>query len=391
MTHRDGNALIHAFGDRIATDIGLRFDQHRRHDLLRAVNALALSPAEFADLVSRPWTQADIEFLAPHLCVGETYFFRESAAFELLELQLLPALVDRRRATTRRLRLWSAGCATGEEAYSLAIMVSRLVPDHANWDIEILGTDIHPGFLERAASGVYGEWSFRGVPQSVRETCFDLLADGRVAVKPAQKALTRFRYGNLTQPVARDGEVDLVLCRNVLMYFSREQAIEAVQRMHASLCDDGLLLVAATEAGSAHELYDGFCELRFEQGVFHRKQPAGTSAPRAPGRVQRRSFHDSVNGQGPASASDRQLARELIACEAALAGDKCDPCLHMRHAELLEAALQPERAREALRRALFLDPTLAAARDALERLTASVSPRAGGRAWRHARKQGMAA
>lgn len=396
MTHRVGNALIEAFGDRIASDIGMCFEQDRRHDLLRAIDALALPAADLHALVSRPWTQADIEFIAPHLCVGETYFFRDRAAFDLLEFELLPPLIAERRATTRQLRLWSAGCSTGEEAYSLAITVSRLVPDHADWDIEIVGTDIHPGFLERAESGVYGDWSFRGVPDSVRENCFDALADGRVAVKPAQKGLTRFCYGNLTQPVSHGAQIDLILCRNVLMYFGREQAIETVRHMHASLSAGGLLLVAPTEAGSTHEgLYEGFGELRFEQGLIYRKQSVvERGVAQAAGSASRASHRPlavaPARDPGPAM-DDRRLARALADCEAALLRDKCEPQLHLRHAQLLEAAMRPDEARDALRRALFLDPALASARAALERLALPSAPRAGGRAPTHSPKQGLAA
>jgi chemotaxis protein methyltransferase CheR len=140
-----------------------------------------------------------MQALAQQLSVGETYFFRGPAAFGVLEHELLPPLIVRRRHGTRRLRIWSAGRCTGEEAYSLAIVLKRLIPDIADWDIDILGTDIHPGFLARAEAGVYGDWTFRGVPRAVRRAHFQPLGGRREAVMPALRRLTRFCFGNLAQ------------------------------------------------------------------------------------------------------------------------------------------------------------------------------------------------
>jgi len=398
MTHGVGDGLFQAFSDKIAACTGLRFDSARRADLHRAIDGLTQGSesgdarVELGQWLARPWLQADIETLARHLCVGETYFLRDPAAFNFLEHELLPPLIAQRRATTRTLRVWSAGCSTGEEVYSVAIMLSRLVPDHADWDIVVLGTDIHRGFLARAEQGVYGKWSFRGVPDMVRECYFDALDEQRFAVKPMQKRLTRFCYANLAQPVPA-GAFDLILCRNVLIYFDLDQACSAVRHLRSSLTDDGLLHVGAIEASAG--LFDGFRELRIGDTVVHRKvptstQPAlvsrqassvgcslameahcGVAPPRhsngrdSSARLALRSDSGAINRH---LRHDATLVEALNRCEIALLRDKCDAMLHLKHAALLEALLRPQQARDALRRALFLDPTLVQARAALRRL-----------------------
>jgi chemotaxis protein methyltransferase CheR len=112
-----------------------------------------------------------LEAFVGDLTVGETHFFRNRPQFEALERHILPELIERRRPT-RRLRLWSAACSTGEEPYSLAILLERLLSDRARWDVRILATDINRAALERARRGQYGAWSFRDVPGDVATTFF---------------------------------------------------------------------------------------------------------------------------------------------------------------------------------------------------------------------------
>lgn len=405
VTHGASEALVQAFGDKVAAHTGMRFERDRQSELVRAVDAFGLHSTELESWLSRPWTPTDVQTVASQLCVGETYFFREPAAFTVLEHELLPPLIEQRRTTTRHLRVWSAGCATGEETYSLAIVISRLVPDHADWDITILGTDIHPGFLARAKEGVYGDWSFRGVPQSVRERYFDVVGERRFAVKSAQKSLTRFCYANLAQAEATTAEADLILCRNVLIYFGREHALATVQRLRSSMADRGVLLVAPTEAVGGQGLFEGFAEARFDGGLFFRKQAVNLQPPRADALTQRKVWPvDAIKTvTSTASADDHRLSESrwresrsresrlreaLMQCEAALRHDKCDAFLHLHHAVLLEESHHPDKAREALRRALFLEPELVAARSFLERLTRQIedmSPRRAPRPGRHDR------
>ena len=174
----------------VAEKMGLHFPPERWPDLQRG---LAGAATEFgfenisacADgLLSAPLTTAQLQTLASHLTIGETYFFREKPTFELLAQRVLPALIRSRRGREQRLRLWSAGCCSGEEAYSLAILLRQLLPDLADWQVTILATDINPHCLRKAVDGTYGEWSFRDAPADFKERYFHRNEAGRYVLAP---------------------------------------------------------------------------------------------------------------------------------------------------------------------------------------------------------------
>lgn len=307
----------------------------------------------------QPLLRAQVEALAERLVVGETYFFREPAAFALLEHEVLPALIEARRPQ-RRLRLWSAGCCTGEEAYSLAIAVQRVLPDLPHWDVEVLGSDIHPGFLARAADGVYGDWSFRDVAPGLRGRHFEARGDEHWSVQPETRRLTRFAHLNLAADHIPAAACDLILCRHVLMYFDTGQARRAVTRLHRALAPGGWLLVGATEAQA--ELFGDFETVRRGDAVIYRKPTSDRVPARAPAPAT-----TPVAAPEP-RVEDDGLAHSLRHCEAAIAADKCDAALHYLHALLLEQAGQPALARAALRRVIFLDRHFVPAHLALGRL-----------------------
>ena len=193
---------------------------------------------------------------------------------------MLPALLAG-RATTAHLRLWSAGCSTGEEAWSLAILLERLLP--TGWDARVLATDVDEAALERAERGIYGARSFRGVPDSVRARWFTAAGPGRWEVAPPLRRRVRFAVLNL---VADDypssgngtGAVDLLLCRNVLMYLTPGARAAVAVRLARSLAPGGWLAVAPAEVSSA-----GFPDLavrQFPLAILHqRPESAGARPP----------------------------------------------------------------------------------------------------------------
>ena len=126
---------------------------------------------------------------------GETYFFRDHGQFDLLRLRLLPELIERRRGA-KTLRLWSAGCASGEEAYSLAMLVDMLLPERDGWDILILGSDIDQTALAKARRGHYGQWSFRMVPPALQQRYFQRKGD-EWALDERIRRMVTFRAGDL--------------------------------------------------------------------------------------------------------------------------------------------------------------------------------------------------
>ncbi len=281
----------------IAEHMGLHFPRERQADLQRGLAGAAeefgfADPRECADwLLAAPLTKTQLQVLAGHLTVGETYFFRDTKTFEVLASRVLPELIHARRGREQRLRLWSAACATGEEAYSLAILLHQILPDLVDWHVTILATDINPRVLRKAVSGVYGEWSFRGVPHGVKGHYFDRTSDGRYAIRPEIRTLVTFEHVNLVEDVypslATDtNAMDLIFCRNVLMYFTPAQICKVVGNLHHALIDGGWLAVSPSEV--SQELFPQFVTQNFPGVILYQKSDANirgsrTSAPAPPG------------------------------------------------------------------------------------------------------------
>ncbi|MCP4601885.1 MAG: protein-glutamate O-methyltransferase CheR [Proteobacteria bacterium] len=185
------------------------------------------------------------------LTIGESYFFRNKPHFEALTEQILPQLI-RNAKTKKRLRIWSAGCATGEEPYSLAILIHEHFPELADWNISILGTDINTGFLERAQEGIYKKWSFRGVDENLIWKYFQEEGDNRYRLHADIKRAVKFKRFNLAEtPFAGrlpNTEYDLILCRNVLIYFSFKFANRVVAALGDITHPGSYLLVGHSEA-----------------------------------------------------------------------------------------------------------------------------------------------
>jgi chemotaxis protein methyltransferase CheR len=273
----------------IAQRIGLHFPSNRWGDLQRGL-AGAVGELGFADLatgaewlLSTPLTKTQVDVLASHLTIGETYFFREKKTFEVLAQKILPKLVHSRCKRDRRLRIWSAACCTGEEPYSLAILLQQVVPDLADWNVTILATDINARFLQKAAAGVYGEWSFRDTPTWFKDRYFNRTENGRYAILPEIKKLVTFVQQNLVQDVfpslvAKTNAMDLIFCRNALMYFSPVQAQKVVRNLRRALVHDGWLVVSPSEASQT--LFSHFAPVNFPGVILYQKRHGvGEKAP----------------------------------------------------------------------------------------------------------------
>ena len=150
-------------------------------------------------LASSNPTPAQIRILASHLTVGETYFFRERASFQALEERILPELIAKRLGRDRRLRIWSAGCCTGEEPYSIAISLDKILPDSRGWDVSLLATDINQDYLKKAKEAVYGEWSFRDHADASLESYFTKVRGSRDRLVPRIRRRVTFQSLNLAE------------------------------------------------------------------------------------------------------------------------------------------------------------------------------------------------
>jgi chemotaxis protein methyltransferase CheR len=239
----------------------------------------------------------EVRALAGRLTVGETYFFRYWDHFRAFAEVVLPeriaALRDR-----RRLRILSAGCASGEEAYSLAMLVRDHLPDREAWDVDILGIDVNPSMIEKARCGRYTRWSLRETTPEAQARNFR--ADGsQFELDEAVRAMVRFEERNLVNDDTlfwRPGAFDVVFCRNVLMYFRPEAMRAVVQRIWGSLSPAGFLFMGHAE--TLRGVTNGF-HLRHTHETFYYQRRDANEA------------HESAAATGPTPAPAQQGAPPL--------------------------------------------------------------------------------
>jgi chemotaxis protein methyltransferase CheR len=274
------DALLLRLSEYLTAKIGFHFAKKRWNELHPKM-AVAMKDFDFEDvgefiqwLLSSSPTQKQIEVLASHLTVGETYFFREKRGFEILEHSILPGLIDARRRTGKRLRFWSAGCSTGEEPYSIAILLDKLIPDLKDWNITILATDINTAALRKADEGLYSDWSFRDTPPFFKDKYFERVNGNRYLLRPDIRKMVTFSYLNLSEDVYpalqnNTNAMDFIFCRNVLMYFAPEHVNRAAERFYRSLVDGGWLIVSPVETSHIH--YAQFATVRLQEATFYKK------------------------------------------------------------------------------------------------------------------------
>jgi chemotaxis protein methyltransferase CheR len=287
MTAKVSEALLAELSDCVGSRLGLHFPPERWNDLERGARAASRECAYQDDVVrfigrmlSSALTQNELETLASYLTVGETYFFREKSSLEAFEQQIVREFIHARHASGGQLRIWSAGCATGEEPYSLAIVLSRMMADLKEWKITILATDLNTRSLAKATAGIYADWSFRDTPQWVRNTYFKAAPGGRWAISPDIKKMVTFSYLNLVEDVYPSllngtNAMDVILCRNVLMYFTAEAIKKVIHRFHRSLADGSWLMVGPAE--NSQTLFSEFTSVSFAGATLYRK---GATPPR---------------------------------------------------------------------------------------------------------------
>jgi len=177
---------------------------------------------------------------------NETYFFRDRAPFDLLQRHALPELAKLRNKA-KRLRIWSTGCSTGQEVYSLAMLFAEEPQKWAGWTVDILGTDVSTSCIDRARHGIYSQFEVQrglGINQMIR--WFEECPDGWRAVEALRKPV-RFQVHNLLEPPPHPGGFDIVLCRNVLLYLNPDKKALAFERLANSMAEDGWLMLGAGE------------------------------------------------------------------------------------------------------------------------------------------------
>jgi chemotaxis protein methyltransferase CheR len=420
VLHDAAFAAVRAY---LETEAGLVFDDSRRAGLsavlaerLRATGAADV--AAYLSALEGEAGRAERQRLLDGVTVRETHFFRNPPQIEALRRRVLPELLRRAAGRDRPLTIWSAGCSTGEEPYTLAMLLLELSPmlgKHV--DVRIVGTDVSADALRVAARAVYSGRTLDPMPAAVRERWMEPGPGGSLVVADQPRRMVRLELHNLVTeppPFAR-GEVDLVVCRNVTIYFGRETTTLLVGAFHDVLAEGGYLLLGHSEtlwqvsnAFSLVPVGDAF--------VYRRSHDARRSAPmrrwpirrgtpppavalppaRHPAPPRHKATETGAARRDPASdgadllaAAQRALAEGDYAGAAARAADAvaADPLLASAYVVLGEARStlgQDASAVAALRKAVYLDPAAGHAHlllaGALSRLgqhgSASVSYRA---------------
>ncbi|GMU23354.1 MAG: hypothetical protein AMXMBFR13_34320 [Phycisphaerae bacterium] len=296
---------IQRFRALVEKRFGLRFDdssaepatQALHHGLSRTRSA---RPEDYLERISRPGADAEeLRAIAAELSVGESFFFRYPDQFKALGHTVLPEMM--RESPRRRLHMLSAGCASGEEAYSLAIRTRECIADLAAWDIRIVGVDISLPLLRRAAAGVYAEWSLRAVPPDQRGRWFQQRGQEFVLDRTVREMVSFEERNLLEEDPAfwRPGAFDVIFFRNVSIYFAPETTRQVIGRMTQSLAPGGFLFLGPSE--TLRGISQGF-HLRHTDGAFYyqRLEEDGSG-------VAKSSAHRRLPGPDPVPAAVAEL------------------------------------------------------------------------------------
>lgn len=400
----DNTAQFDELAQLLAQRIGLRVPPEARNRfdgtlLERATRLGYATVEEYRTFLAGSAAAGEWEEFARVFTSGETFFFRDHGQFDLLRLRLLPELIARHRHD-KTLHLWSAGCASGEEAYSLAMLVDMLLPERTGWNIFILGTDIDSTAIAKARHGRYGKWSFRMVPPMLQQRYFHR-EDGEWILDERIRRMVTFRVANLLQepfpasgtelnPGSEPHDMDLILCRNVFIYFEPAAVSTVAAKLAATLVEGGYLMTAHTELIGYP--VQGLQSRLVAEGVVHQRHahlPAVYVAPLpvAAGAVVRRVSSPPVQPLPREKALKKELqphppvinsATELIAsartladqgeyesaelmCRKALDADPLATAAYFLLAQLAQIKGDFERAREYLNKAIYLDHRCVAA------------------------------
>ena len=223
-----------------------------------------------AYLTMGPYQMEEFQEMFNRITINETSFFRNDSQLDVFEKQILPELLDA-RASTKRLRIWSAACSTGEEPFTLAMLLHRTLGVRlSDWRIEILGTDISEKALKVAQSGKYNTYAVRTTPSLMKDRYFK--PDGRdFMLDDTIRSMVNFEKHNLKDSMAakRHGQWDVIFCRNVLIYFDDDMKAGVLSMFDNQLASDGTLFIGHSER--IKSLTNQFTQLQIPQGFCYQK------------------------------------------------------------------------------------------------------------------------
>jgi len=232
--------------------------------------------------VQRGGNRALEESVVEAMTTNESFFFRDKTPFEHFKDTMLPSLLES-RSKTRAIKVWCAACSTGQEPYSLSILLKEEAAKVSGWRVRILGTDLSNEVLDKAKAGIYSQFEVqRGLPIQMLLKYFEQKGDVW-QINPGLRAMVEWRKLNLLESFSHLGEFDIVFCRNVLIYFDQPTKTEILNRLAKSVPEDGFLVLGAAE--TVVGLTDAFKPVPGKRGLFQRKQAAADTSRAAPTRL----------------------------------------------------------------------------------------------------------
>jgi len=249
---------LHFLSDFLRKRIGMELGQDKKYLVESRLSPLAIreklaGAKGVIELLKKEPGHPIVEDIIDAMTTHETLFFRDKEPFEFLKRKVFPELL-RARAKKRSIRIWSAACSTGQEPYTIAMLMEEVISGNRefgaarDWKMDIVGTDISKATLRRAEAGIYSQFEMaRGLPEPLKARWFKPLPDGSWQFRDELRKWVSYRVHNLTDPVGELGTFDLVFCRNVLIYFGVDDKRKILSRLAGALCIDGRLILGGAE------------------------------------------------------------------------------------------------------------------------------------------------
>lgn len=266
-----------AFQKFIEENSGLHLEEHAIRSLAEAVGerikaTKVESPYKYLNFLRfHPQGKEEFPQLLNLLTIKETYFFRNQPQFKVLKEKILPEIVKRKTKGKGlyhpQLRLWSAGCSSGEEPYSLAMSIREVIPNPKDWEIEILATDISPEALEKGERGVYAKRAVKYTDKVYLDKYFKR-SEGKYYLKDEIRGMVKFLYHNLVNDLFPEN-LDLIFCRNVTIYFKRPLTEKIIEKFYQSLNEGGYLIIGHSE--TLYGMSSGFELVNLGDAFVYRK------------------------------------------------------------------------------------------------------------------------
>ena len=319
------NQHLNFICNHITEKSGIGFDERKRKQLEEIVgtrcNILGLNHiSDYYKLLCTPSHESrEFSTLMDILTIQESFFFRHKAQFNALRHFCLPPLIDKKKADNRKINIWSAGCANGEEAYSIAMLIRDLVSDNFQMKFFIKGTDISHQALQKAREGIYTERAVRGLEPRYLDRYFTQQGD-RYLLSADIRTMVDFEYLNLSEepfPIDTMPRWDIIFCRNVIIYFTQNHSRKLMKNFYGAMVDGGFLFAGFSE--TMRYLNDDFVPIQMDDAFIYQKPfpgqtPKSETASRSKTIKRRLLLHEKSPAKKPvlSTGGTRRIITEKI-------------------------------------------------------------------------------